>query len=355
MIVAYIAALASGLFAALPVARAAETSTNVTFTFMSLAGGSVVTTSTTYLAVVTPPPPPKGTPSSFQINSSALAYPTFPNVSLAQATSAPRNGTPSAQQLLLEAAQLFEFKQVADESNCATCQRALASVASRVRVQQETLDFIAQPFCNALSGTGLITTPICMGLFKVASTDFGGLLPAMDLLGDDGQLLCAYMFGLCQLPPVPQLNFTALFKNTTKPASKPLAPSGQEPLKVLHFSDYHLDLRYVVGAEANCNDGKVCCRVYPYTNMSAPIQAPASLFGNYECDTPQTLGKSVFTAVPNVTGFDWCEYSFGLFTGDLVSHDLWELTKPYVEQVEMEAYQEFFDGMGGVPLYPTLG
>ena len=82
----------------------------------------------------------------------------------------------------------------------------------------------------------------------------------MQMSGDDGQILCAYMFGTCDLPPVPKLNQTALFKGTTKPPPKPLKPCKKEPLKVLHFSDYHLDQRYVVGSEANCG-GSLCCRV----------------------------------------------------------------------------------------------
>jgi sphingomyelin phosphodiesterase len=99
----------------------------------------------------------------------------------------------------------------------------------------------------------------------------------------------------------------------------------------------------------------VCCRVFPYTNVSVPIIEPASLFGNYLCDTPEPLATSVFRNVPKVTGYEWDDFSFGIFTGDLVSHDLWELTEPYVLANELVSYQQFFNGMGGVKMYPTLG
>lgn len=174
------------------------------------------------------------------------------------------------------------------------------------------------------------------------------------MLGEDGQTLCAFMFGSCKLPAPPQLDLDALFKGTKKPAARSLSHCKKEPLKVLHISDYHLDMRYVVGSEANCT-GALCCRVFPYTNVSAPIQQPASLFGNYLCDTPEALATSVFRSVPEVTGYDWDDFSFGIFTGDLVSHDIWELTEPYVLAEELESYQQFFDGMDGVKLYPTLG
>jgi hypothetical protein len=56
-----------------------------------------------------------------------------------------------------------------------------------------------------------------------------------------------------------------------------------------------------------------------------------------------------------VTGHRWCDFSFGIFTGDLVSHDVWELTEEYVLAEELRSYQDFFDGMGDVPVFPTLG
>ena len=65
--------------------------------------------------------------------------------------------------------------------------------------------------------------------------------------GEDGQVICAFMFGVCSLPAPPHLDLQSLFKGTTKPAAKALVPSTKEPPKVLHISDYHLDMRYVVG------------------------------------------------------------------------------------------------------------
>jgi hypothetical protein len=99
----------------------------------------------------------------------------------------------------------------------------------------------------------------------------------------------------------------------------------------------------------------VCCRVFPYTNVSVPVTEPASLFGNYLCDTPEPLATSVLRSAPKVTGHDWDNFSFGIFTGDLVSHDIWELTEPYVLANELVSYQQIFNRMGGVKIYPTLG
>ena len=347
---------------------AQDTSTPLTFTYLTFVGSSVSPATTTYgsggqlgSASATPSshpwsdtskPSSKLHPTSYVVNPSDLAYPTFSSVaaSIAGAPAAP--GLQNATQFGAEAFELVALLKKANPTNCQTCKKIMSGIAATMRVQQEALSIIANPFCTEFKA--FIPMPICIGLLKVASTDIGGVFPAMDMQGQDGQTLCAFMFGTCALPPPPPLNMSALFKGTTKPAPVSLVPSKREPLKVLHFSDYHLDLRYVVGSEANCG-GNLCCRVFPYTNVSAPINLTASLFGNYQCDTPEALGTSVFRAVPKVTGYKWADFSFGIYTGDLVSHDIWELTEPYVLANELESYQQFFNGMGDLPVYPTLG
>ncbi|KAL5346767.1 hypothetical protein ACLOAV_007908 [Pseudogymnoascus australis] len=314
------------------------TATQLDYTFQTFANHAVTTATTTYSfekLVTTYPCICEGAactdfstkPTSYSANPSDLAYPSFSNVTGPLADSAPA-GLPNATTLAAEAlALIFELK-ASSTKNCKACKNAFAAVAARMKVEQETLSNIANPLCSQLAS--IIPMPVCIGLLNIGSTDIGGIFPAMDMQGEEGQILCAFMFGTCDLPAPPPLDLNTLFKGTKKPNPRALAPCTKEPLKVLHISDYHLDLRYVVGSKANCDGpSPTCCRVYPYTNMSAPIQEPASFFGNYMCDTPEALGTSVFRAVPDVTGHKWCDFSFGIFTGDLVSHDLWELTPEY--------------------------
>lgn len=340
-------------------AAAEDTASPLTFTYLTFTDKSVATTSTTYSAKSSATDNADGskkhphhTPTSYTVNPADNAYPTFSNVTGPLATGSPGSGLPNVTVLAGETLLLVSQLKAASAANCQTCKNAFSLVAARMKVEQETLSDIAIPFCQALSQ--ILPFPICIGLVKIGSTDIGGIFPAMDMQGTDGQLLCAFMFGSCDLPPPPPLDLNKLFKGTKKPPPRKIEPSKREPLKVLHISDYHLDMRYVVGSEANCS-GPLCCRVFPYTDVSAPIKEPASLFGNYLCDTPEALATSVFRGVPKVTGYEWSEFSFGIFTGDLVSHDIWELTAPYVLAEDLESYQQFFDGMGGVKMYPTLG
>lgn len=351
---------------------AEDTASPLTFTYLTFTHGSVSTATTTYGSAPGSSSastaatsqswspwsyaPSKASsvphPTSYVVNPSDLAYPTFSNVSATIANVPAAPGLQNATQFGAEALGLIALFKKANSTNCQTCKNIMSGIAATMKVQQEALSIIANPFCAELGA--FIPTPVCIGLLKIGSTDIGGIFPAMNMQGQDGQTLCAFMFGTCSLPAPPQLNLDALFKGTKKPAPVSLVPSKKKPLKVLHFSDYHLDLRYVVGSEANCG-GSLCCRVFPYTNVSAPINTPASLFGNYQCDTPEALATSVFRAVPKVTGYEWEDFSFGIYTGDLVSHDIWELTEPYALANELESYQQFFNGVGGLTLYPTLG
>jgi hypothetical protein len=338
----------ASLLLVLASANDCSTSSIPTFTYLSFANNTITTVTTAYGGSS-----PTKEPTSYRVNSAHLAYPTFSNINGSLANEAPAPGLLNATALAGAAFELILQRKIATAANCQTCKTIMAAVAARMKVQQETLSDIATPFCEPLNA--FLPPPICIGLLKVGSTDIGGIFPAMDMLGEDGQTLCAFMFGSCELPSPPTLDLNTLFKGKTeKPSPRKLVPSEKTPLKVLHISDYHLDLRYVVGSEANCT-GPLCCRVYPYTNVSVPIMEPASLFGNYLCDTPEPLATSVFRSVPKVTGYGWEDFSFGIFTGDLVSHDIWELTKPYVLAEELESYQQFFNGMGGVKMFPTLG
>ena len=334
---------------------AQDANSQAALTYQTLVSGGVQTTTTAFPSsqASSCPCSASTTATTYTLDRHDLVYPVYQNASAEVAASRPRPGLLNETEILNAGVQLIALFQNANATNCQTCKDTLTLFAATLKARQEDLAIIAEPFCQ--SAQALIPFGICLGLFHVGSTDVGGIFPAMDMQGEDGQAACAFIFGLCELPAPPQLDLQALFKNTTKPAPKELVPSDRPPLKVLHISDYHLDERFVVGSEASCGNGQLCCRVFPYTDPTAPINQSAELFGNYLCDTPEALATSVFRDVPKATRLDWCDYAFGIFTGDLLSHDIWELTKEYVLAEEQISYQQFFDGLGGVPIYPTLG
>jgi sphingomyelin phosphodiesterase len=170
----------------------------------------------------------------------------------------------------------------------------------------------------------------------------------MNLEGSDGYYACAYSFpGSCPVPlhePQP-IDFP---KPKPVDAQQP-APSG-EVIQVLHFSDWHVDPHYRAGMEAKCSHN-ICCRDYGRWNDPGPIKKPASKWGEGKCDTPIALGISAMEAIPRFVP----NASFGLFTGDIVSHDTWLITEKYVADQETESYELFKKYLQDMKLYVVMG
>lgn len=245
------------LFAAIAAVICVCVATNdLTFTYMTYENGKVSKVTTAYAGKGTSTASAGPGTTRYEVNPPDLAYPTFPSVAPAIAEAAAAPGLPNATAFSQLGLKLIGLAQQANATNCRSCQDTMTTLQKSLEVDQELLGRIAVPFCEALT---FIPMGICIGLFKVGSTDVGAVLGswAMDMHRDDGRLLCSYLFGLCELPAPPYLDTKKLFKNTTMPAPKTLTPSTKTPLKVLHISDYHLDLRYVVGSEATCGTGGV--------------------------------------------------------------------------------------------------
>lgn len=227
---------------------------DLTFTYMTLEEGKRSTATTTYAGKGTPTHSAGPGTTRYTVDASDIEYATFlpVNPTVAEAPAAP--GLPNATEFSQLGLALIGLFQTSNATNCRKCQDTMATLQTSLQVDQELISRIAVPFCESLP---FIPMGICVGLFKVGSTDVGAVFGswAFDMHGDDGKLLCSYLFGLCDLPAPPAVDLAKLFKNTTKPAPKALTPSTKPPLKVLHISDYHLDLRYVVGSEANCTGG----------------------------------------------------------------------------------------------------
>lgn len=163
------------------------------------------------------------TPTRYTANPADLAYPNFSVPAVPSALSS--NGSFYS----TEAIPLILDLKNDTPQNCQSCKDVMTGLQQNMRTHQDLLGDIAYTFC---AGIPFIPEPICVGLLKVASPYIGGVMPAMDMQGDDGTLLCAFMLGLCPIPPVPKLDLDVLFKGTKKPAHKPRTPSTKKPLKV---------------------------------------------------------------------------------------------------------------------------
>jgi sphingomyelin phosphodiesterase len=182
---------------------------------------------------------------------------------------------------------------------------------------------------------------------------FAQLYAKMSQSTGDMQAWCYYTFQTCSAPPVITINESEWFSPKPEGLVAP-EPSG-ETINVVHLSDWHLDLRYDIGSEANCTE-PLCCRPYSTNNVLntdySNASLPASRFGSLLCDSPADLAISVFSEMPNL--IDVSDVTFSIFTGDIVSHDpVDQLSREYVEYEEAVTYQTFKTWLGNI-VYPSL-
>ncbi|WFD32157.1 hypothetical protein MSPP1_003202 [Malassezia sp. CBS 17886] len=148
--------------------------------------------------------------------------------------------------------------------------------------------------------------------------------------------------------------------------SKRVGARADRPLRVFHGSDFHVDGRYMVGAEGNC-DSYPCCRADSYNKTlwhapsfplgalpAANTSAPASYWGHYQCDAPWALvaaGMQGIAALHAEAPLD-----FAVYTGDLTTHDAeWHISQDLVRYSEQALFDMFHTALGNATMVVALG
>lgn len=97
---------------------------------------------------------------------------------------------------------------------------------------------------------------VCEGTVGLEGPIIADAIRNMDLGSDTSKLFCGSFLGLCPEPSVPQWKIPF---PSPKPQTGRPAPSGKTPLKVVQYSDIHIDPLYVSGSSSNCTK-PICCR-----------------------------------------------------------------------------------------------
>lgn len=125
----------------------------------------------------------------------------------------------------------------------------------------------------------------------------------------------------------------------------------------------HIDTQYVVGSDASC--GKpICCR--DFADSAATPAAPAGPFGAATCDPPESLAKTMFSAVKQFGG----DAKFAIFTGDVEEGDTWlaeqrcvymACVKYYLLKrssnvtADLKSFNAQIKSALAMPIYPSIG
>ena len=179
------------------------------------------------------------------------------------------------------------IKSSGSETNCSKCKRALAA-AKPAALYAPLL--VPDALINVCKTFAFQSNSSCEENF--APQAFGAIwtqvLAFADLEGLDGQYICnSLKSDFCPQPQTQDLDTSKLFPKP-KPAQVHVPKASGERVKVLHMSDFHLDARYAVSAEANCTGG-LCCRSDRHNAASEDhVLSPASAYGAFRCDTRTT-------------------------------------------------------------------
>ncbi|GAB0135560.1 hypothetical protein EsDP_00003893 [Epichloe bromicola] len=128
------------------------------------------------------------------------------------------------------------------------------------------------------------------------------------------QAFCTTFLGVCGYPDVQPWDIAF---PSPKPAGGRPKPSGKEPLKVVHYSDIHID-------------------PLPYTKDDEPgnTKFPAGPNGDHMCDVPFSLERSMYDAINKFVP----DAAFTIFTGDIVDHAIWNTSQQYNTDLVNHAY-----------------
>ena len=164
-------------------------------------------------------------------------------------------------------------------SNCTKCKSILDMAKNADWIKPSAFPAAMVAACKVFK---YASNSSCEEMFD-AST-FGAVwtqvLFLADVTGMDGDYICSYLnSNWC--PPPYALPSKVIFPKP-KPANAVAPASNGDRVKVLHLSDFHLDPRYWVEAEANCSTG-LCCRRNNENSASPGVPLlPAPLHGAFK-------------------------------------------------------------------------
>lgn len=301
----------------------------------------------------------------------------------------------------LVASSLTVLQSIDNSTDVDSCEKCKSRLLYGKAIAISRPDLIPTIFEQWCLNTGNFSATTCATNYhrntadnSTTGSNFADLLTLIDPLSIDAEYWCAYKAGgQCKAPELPQNLSIAHLWNNTKPdkAYNVLTP-GSDIMKILHISDFHIELDYTVGAEANCTTS-MCCTPHSKAAKNAVsanqtsiddlytalfkgsyydldgtyhkgekitalhnISVPATTFGNYECDAPEVLINSSLHSIADFQISNNISFDFAIFTGDLVDHDEIKYTS-YEQCIEAETviFNDIKNVFDLMPIYPVLG
>ncbi|OAA36240.1 Sphingomyelin phosphodiesterase [Metarhizium rileyi] len=155
---------------------------------------------------------------------------------------------------------------------------------------------------------------VCDGAVALEGPIIAADIRKMSVGSRTSKAFCTTLLGVCGYPDVQTWDIAY---PSAQPAGGRPEPSGKEPIKIVHYSDIHID-------------------PLPYTKDQQPgnTKFPAGPNGDHMCDVPFTLERSMYEAINSIVP----DAAFTIFTGDIVDHAIWNTSQPYNTNLIQHAY-----------------
>ncbi|PHH89254.1 hypothetical protein CDD83_6421 [Cordyceps sp. RAO-2017] len=234
------------------------------------------------------------------------------------------------------------WHKIKSSTGCSSCESVLTLVKGLAKISDKSLIKVITGLCKLAKAQD---PDVCEGAVAREGPIIAGALRKMTIGSRPFKAFCTTLLGACGYPDV--IPWKVPFPSPKPRGGRP-KPSGQRPLKIVHYSDIHVDPLYMPGSSTNCNK-PICCR--PYTDDDKPGRStsPAGPHGDHKCDVPISLEQSMYRAINEIAP----DAAFSIFTGDIVDHALWNTTQSYNVQSIERAYTAMNDSLRLV--YGTAG
>ncbi|KAM3502989.1 hypothetical protein MY11210_008879 [Beauveria gryllotalpidicola] len=237
----------------------------------------------------------------------------------------------------LETRDMFEIK------TCESCQNLISVIKGLVADSDEPLVSIGKKLCLASTS---YDEEFCAGTVEREAPALAELARNVEPNSTAAIQFCITFLGVCDYPEVNQ--WTVPFPSKPFCDAKTPAPSNKKPLKVVHYSDIHVDPLYVAGSSTECKK-PICCQPFAKQDEPGNAKSPAGPYGDHNCGVPESLERSMYNAINKM----FPDQIFTIFTGDIVDHMISNTSKPSNLKEIDDAYNKMNDSFKLV--YGTIG
>ncbi|KKA27026.1 hypothetical protein TD95_004352 [Thielaviopsis punctulata] len=287
--------------------------------------------------------------SKFMVASAALA-----SSARASMSHFPREEQAFARQLQDRSLLDTIVNDIERDATCTGCRAALGLLKGLAFFGDGVFVDTLQGLCRTFTSED---DDVCDGSLAGEGPIMAQSIRTMQLSGDPATLFCASFLGLCDYPAINEWTVPMPAKSkakrtassvATSSASAPASTYTKTPLKIVQYSDIHVDQRYEAGSSSECTK-PICCHAYTPADAPGNSTSPAGPNGEHTCDSPASLEDAMYTAIQEFAS----DAAFSIFTGDVIDHAVWETSEEYNKAGIDSSYGKMASAMKLV--YGTFG